>query len=118
MEDRATMTHAQCRCARIRELNDQLRINHQGGRLVMTRGVASLSLRQQTAMFMLLRSFTAFDTDNDPYGEHDMGSLELGTISVLWKIDYYDGELQFASPDPADPDVTTRVLTLMLAEEY
>ena len=118
MEDSATKTHALCRCARIRALNDQLRISHQGGRIVMTRGVANLDLKAQLAMFVLLRSFTAFDADNDPHGEHDMGALEIGGISVLWKIDAYDRNLEYGSPDPADPEVTARVLTLMLAEEY
>jgi hypothetical protein len=49
----------------------------------MTRGVAGLDLKAQAAIFVLLRSFTAFDADNDPHGEHDMGSLEIGGISVL-----------------------------------
>jgi hypothetical protein len=118
MTDSATMTHAQCRCARIRELNDQLRTHHTGGRILMTRGIASLPLKAQLAMLVLLRSFTAFDKDNDPYFEHDMGSLEINGTSILWKIDYYDNKLEYGSPDPANPSVTTRVLTLMLAEEY
>jgi Protein of unknown function (DUF3768) len=37
---------------------------------------------------------------------------------VIFKIDYYDRSLNFHSPDPADPAVTERVITLMLAAEY
>ena len=58
-----------------------------------------------------------FTDDNDPHGEHDFGIVEHGGVRSFWKIDYYDREMQMLSPDPADPSVTTRVLTVMLAEE-
>lgn len=65
-----------------------------------------------------VRSFNNFDESNDPYGEHDFGSLRMNDQTVFWKFDYYDVNLQIASPDATDPAVTTRVLTIMLAEEY
>jgi hypothetical protein len=37
---------------------------------------------------------------------------------VLFKIDAYDRAQRGRSPDPADPAVTHRVLTIMLADEY
>lgn len=39
-------------------------------------------------------------------------------MRVFWKIDAYDRDLRFASPDPSNPAVTVRVLTVMLAEGY
>ena len=55
---------------------------------------------------------------NDPYGEHDFGAFEAEGHTIFFKIDYLDSALMFHSPDPADPAVTERVLTIMLAEEY
>ena len=37
---------------------------------------------------------------------------------MFFKIDYFDRSGRFASPDPADTSITTRVLTVMLAGEY
>jgi hypothetical protein len=65
-----------------------------------------------------IRSFDKFDEDNDPHCEHDFGLIEDGDVRCFWKIDYYDLDMELMSPDPADPFVTTRVLTVMLAEEY
>ena len=52
------------------------------------------------------------------YGEHDFGALTVAGVRLLWKIDYYDAGMGGGSPDPADPSVTTRVLTLMLVDEW
>lgn len=36
----------------------------------------------------------------------------------MFKIDYYDLELEYGSEDPADPEQTVRVLTVMLPSDY
>jgi hypothetical protein len=36
----------------------------------------------------------------------------------MFKIDYYDQTMSRHSTDPADPSITQRVVTIMLAEEY
>ena len=65
-----------------------------------------------------VRAFDAFASDNDPHGEHDFGAFEICGERLFWKIDYYDRDLRYGSPDAADPAVTRRVLTVMLASEY
>ena len=62
--------------------------------------------------------YADFTPDNDPYGEHDFGSLTVARHKAFFKIDYYDQNLDFGSENPADASVTQRVLTIMLAEEY
>jgi hypothetical protein len=65
-----------------------------------------------------VRRFSEFGPDNDPHGEHDFGVFEHDGHRFFFKIDYYDPDLRFGSEDPTDPEKTTRVLTIMLAEEY
>ena len=65
-----------------------------------------------------VRAFDVFTDDNDPHGEHDFGAVDEGGVRCFWKIDCYDRATEIGSPDPADPAVTTRVLTIMRADEY
>ena len=106
------------RADRIRKLNDELRENGHGGRIVITKGVEQLELPAIATILTKVRNFSEFDRDNDPFCEHDMGGFASDGRLILWKIDYYDSRLEFASPDPTDPVVTKRVLTVMLASEY
>ena len=106
------------RSARIAALNDALRRHRSGGRLVATAGVMALGEDRLPAVLEAVASFTAFTDDNDPHHEHDCGSFEHDGERLFWKIDNYDHDLRFASPDPANRAVTTRVLTIMLAGEY
>jgi Protein of unknown function (DUF3768) len=103
---------------RIRMLNDQLRRHQTGGRAVMTPGVAALGSEAVQRLVRTVAAFDDFCTANDPHGEHDFGAFEFDGTPVMFKIDYYDKDLNLHSPDPADPAVTERVITLMLAEEY
>ncbi|MGV8838829.1 MAG: DUF3768 domain-containing protein [Bauldia sp.] len=106
------------RVARIRSLNDDLRREGRGGMVVMTDGVAARPKQEIDELFRAIAEFDRFDDANDPHGEHDLGILEFRAERILWKIDYYDRSRRIHSPDPADPKVTVRVLTAMLASEY
>ena len=85
---------------------------------MLTQGGEALGPDMVAKVMAAIRGFDAFGKDNDPHGEHDCATVTVDGISVIWKIDYYDLSMTRHSPDAADPAVTTRVLTVMLAEEY
>jgi hypothetical protein len=101
----------------IARLNDQHRARPEEG-WVMTPGVQGLGAQGVVLAVAAVKAFCDFSEDNDPHGERDFGAVEVEGQRLFWKIDYYDLNLALASPDPTDPAVTRRVLTLMLAEEY
>lgn len=109
---------ATSRTNRIRDLNDAFRTTLEGGRCLFTSGVSDMGIPFSTAALAAVRTFCEFTPDNDPYGEHDFGSFQIGEERLFWKIDYYDLTLEYGSNDPADASQTKRVLTIMLAEEY
>ena len=114
---------AQCACdtpraEQIARLNDQLRKHGAGGAIMLTRGLRMMAGFKPTELLAKLASYESFDVENDPHGERDFGDIEVAGTNLLWKIDYYDKAMKFASPDPADPHVTERVLTVMLPEEW
>ena len=104
--------------ARIRALNDELRQNFAEGLAVMTPGIAALGAEAVARIVKTIAVFDDFCHANDPHEEHDFGAFDADGHRVLFKIDYYDESLTYHSPDPADPSVTKRVITIMLAEEY
>jgi hypothetical protein len=120
------------RAERIARLNDVARRAMGIASVVLTtEGIRALPEADQSRLRELIETFDAFTPDNDPYGERDFGAIYQGldgvwstsrhvdvAMTVFWKIDAYDRALRFGSEDPADPAVTRRVLTIMLASEY
>jgi hypothetical protein len=103
---------------KIRAFNDAFRTTMTGGRVMMTAGVDALPSDLKAVVIRRVATFSDFTPDNDPHQEHDFGNFTLSGRKFFWKIDAYDADMQFGSEDPADPAKTTRVLTIMLAEEY
>ncbi len=88
------------RTHRIRVLNDNFRSTFIGGRVVMSAGVAALSLSVKSHVFVHIHKFADFSPDNDLHAEHDFGSFEVAGEKFFWKIDYYDVDMINGSEDP------------------
>ena len=99
--------------AKIAAINDEFRQNLTG--CLMTKGVGRFA-PFIGEIFEVVRSYTDFNEDNDPFGEHDFGSFEKFATKFFWKIDYYDQNLK-GWCDPLS-DQCRRQMTIMTAEEY
>ena len=101
----------------IRKLNDQFRrnlfTNTAHGVVNLTSGVAALAPADYMALLTEVSCFEDFNTENDPYGEHDFGAIDFKGTKYFFKID-----LECGSEDPADPNITCRAMTIMRADEY
>jgi hypothetical protein len=104
--------------ARIAALNDELRQHLDRGTAVITPGIAALGPETVARIVQTIEVYDDFCHANDPHEEHDFGAFDVDGQRVFFKIDYYDKDLTMASPDPADPGLTQRVITIMLAAEY
>lgn len=102
----------------IKTLNDNLRQTFTGGRVLLTAGIKAKSKDDIAKILSEVRQFNNFTEANDPYDEHDFGSFDYKGEKIFWKIDYYDKNYQYLSEDPSNPNLTNRVMTVMLASEY
>ncbi len=102
----------------IQQLNDQFRRTFKGGLVVLTAGIETLEDAQRLRLLIEVQEFDNFDDANDPWSEHDFGAFDSDGSRVMFKIDYLDPTGTKHSDNPADPEITTRVLTIMLADEY
>ena len=85
---------------------------------VITIGVAALGDEAVARIVKTIAVYDDFCHENDPWEEHDFGAFEAEGRTIFFKIDYYDPTLTYHSDDPAEPTLTHRVITIMLAEEY
>ena len=104
--------------AAIAKLNDDFRANPSLGTFVLTPGIRANSFDDIEVILNKVRHFKDFSEENNPYGEKDFGAFSFKGEKIFWKIDYFDRNFEFASPNAADPSQTNRVLTVMYAYEY
>jgi Protein of unknown function (DUF3768) len=98
--------------------NDCFRQSNTGGEIHLSHIVSTLPARDIIAIRLMVTAFDNFTPDNDPYGEHDFGSVELHGERYFWKIDYYDLNYEYGSDDPSDSTVTRRIMTILHSSEY
>jgi len=98
--------------------NDDFRLHPNKGTLCLTAGIRALGDLCVKEIIGKVRNFNNFNENNDPYGEHDFGAFDYQGKKIFFKIDNYDTDFLFLSPDVTNPRVTNKVLTVMLAEEY
>lgn len=106
---------------KIAELNDKLRKNlftPSKNQVFISAGVSSLPYLEQARLLDKVQKFNDFNEDNNPYGERDFSRIEHNGTNYFWKIDYYNETMDAGSDNPADENITIRVLTIMRADEY
>lgn len=96
-------------------LNDRLRQTCTGGRVVLSPGVLSLPPEANMEVLNRVRGFAAFDRENEQH--HDFGSFDFAGITYCFELECCS-RAQDGSKDPADGGKTTRVMTIMRADEY
>lgn len=88
------------------------------GQVVTTVGVNAEGRGFITEAIIAICNFRGFCEDNDAYGARDFAALTVRGKRLYFKIDLYDTELVYGSPDPTDLAQTRRVLTIMFPSEY
>ena len=102
----------------IATLNDKFRRSFINGEVLLSAGIAAMSSEDKANIVALVQNFNDFTPDNNPYSENDFGSFDYKGEKILWKIDYYDLNNQYHSENPANPDITNRILTIMTVFEW
>ena len=110
---------------RIAKLNDELRkqiITNEWkktkNKIVQTPGISSYNQNDMQKVLAGVAYFGNFTNDNNPHKEKDLGTFNFKKEKIMWKIDYYDNDMKYHSPDKSDPNKTVRVLTIMKSKEY
>ena len=95
--------------------------NRVKGRTVITQGLNAMPPDVFVGVIAAVQAFDTFEKADDPYGDRDFGALTIPGLDekIFWKIDVYaDASCEWGAEDPADPENSFRILTIMLASEY
>ena len=110
-----------CECARIAEQNDAFRKQQAGGgqgKWVWTQSVDAEGQDFVLTCIAAVTDYDDFTEENDPFGTHEMGFMEMAGKKVWWKIDLYDRAYESGSSHPSSLADTRRVLTILFPSDY
>lgn len=94
---------------KLRLKNDNFRKTFLGGRVVVTPTIMNSPYKE--AIIQMVKDYSTFTMDNDPYNEHGQGSFHFHGSRFSWRIDYFDDSYRFFEEDG------NRVLTIMHSSE-
>ena len=81
--------------ARIRAINDNFRVLGEGrGSIFLTQGIQALGELMLIRIMLAVREYDAWSEDNDPWNEHDFGSLEISGKRIFFKIEQLRSQLR------------------------
>ena len=82
----------------------------------MTKVIAARGNEFKAKVIRAVAEFDGFTRDNDPWGEHGYGALDVDGVKIHWSIDLFDEEFEGGSVAPWLPECTLRLLTICEAE--
>lgn len=98
-------------------LNDEFRLNVCGADIRKSPEIAKLTQLAREEIYTALYMFDNFSFYNNPHPEREFGVLMFQQQAINWQIDYFDNERVGPSPDPCDPALTKRVMSIRTAAE-
>ncbi len=109
MADNATMEHSAPSETRARydALRKSIPFIQKPNLLCLTRGITATFPDEVPLVLKVVKEFSMFTEENDPWCEHDFGSFDYKGRKIFWKIDDHGGSEGYEL-----------VMTIMLAEEY
>lgn len=88
------------------------------GKVLATSGVSQRGPQFLNDVAEAVRTFSAFNKEDDPHGEHNFGVIYVAGVKLYFRIDLYDPDYRFGSNAPHDLTATRRVLTVMHPQDY
>lgn len=111
----------QIQLTQVAELNDRFRKGDFSlGMLSMSPKVEALSNQEKQTLLQAVGKVDNFIETKATNSSklHEFGLVTHHETEYIWEIDYCDKQLKSISPNPADPNCTSRILTLMRIDEF